>query len=158
MQLFISQYQLKIDKKGRVSVPAPFRAVLAAEQTCQGPHLIAYASFTNPCIEACGPGRIEQLSAAIDQLDPFAPERDAFATAILGGATSLTIDGDGRIILPESLLSCADLREEAVFIGKGKTFEIWQPTKFAAYAAEARNMALNKRASLSLVRPSNTGE
>ncbi len=145
MALFLSSFQNKIDKKGRVSVPAPFRAVLAT-QPFQG--IIAYASFVNPCIEACGMERLTKISQRIEELDPFSEERDAFATTILGGSVQLTFDGEGRILLPELLLSVASLTENAMFVGKGETFEIWEPKSFAEYASQARQKALSSRTRL----------
>lgn len=147
MGLFVSSYTNKIDRKGRVSVPAPFRAVLAA-QTFQG--IIAYHSFINPCIEACGMDRIERLSQSIDALDPFSAERDAFATSILGACVQLSFDGEGRVMLPESLLAEAHLTDQVVFVGKGPLFEMWEPALYADHAAKARKLAMEKRATLRL--------
>ncbi len=145
MALFLSTFQNKIDKKGRVSVPAPFRSVLARQEFGG---IIAYGSFINPCIEACGMDRIEKMSRRIEELDPFSEERDAFATAILGGSVQLAFDGEGRVMLPEMLLEQATLTENALFIGKGETFEIWEPKAFAEHAAKARALALKNRGQL----------
>jgi len=143
--LFLSTFTNKLDKKGRVSVPASFLYALAGE-SFHG--VIAYASFINPCIEACGYDRISKLSANIESLDPFSEERDAFATAILGGSSQLNFDGDGRVMLPEALVEEAGLSDAALFVGKGETFEIWQPDAFHDYAAQARKLAREKRLKL----------
>ena len=145
MALFLSTIEKQIDKKGRVSVPPTFRAVLAA-QSFNG--MIAYASFTNPCIEACGMERIEKLHARIEALDPFSEEHDAFATAILGGSTQLAFDSEGRVVIPEALLKKANITSVGVFVGKGATFEIWSPELFAAQETKMRELALAKRLSL----------
>jgi len=145
--LFLSTYQNKIDKKGRVSVPATFRAVLAKaspkHEDFSG--IIAYASFINRCIESCGIERIRKLSARIETLDPFSEERDAFATTILGGSQQLPFDGEGRVMLPEYLIEIAGINEMAMFVGKGETFEIWEPRAFSEYAARSRELAREKR-------------
>ncbi len=145
--LFLSTHQNKIDKKGRVSVPAAFRAALArasgADEEFSG--IIAYGSFINHCIEACGIDRIRKLSSRIELLDPFSEERDAFATTILGGSMQLAFDGEGRVMLPEQLMKMADLSDMAVFLGKGETFEIWEPRAFTEYAARSRDLAREKR-------------
>lgn len=150
MALFLSTYVNKLDKKGRISVPAPFRAVLASQVF---PGIVAYGSFINPCIEGCGFDRIERLSASIDSLDPYSDERDAFATTILGGSMQLAFDGEGRVFLPETLIAQAKLSDQAVFVGKGATFEIWEPTTFNDYAEKARQLAKDQRASLRLQAP-----
>ena len=147
MDLFLSTYINKIDKKGRVSIPALFRAVLSKQPF---PGIVAYSSFINPCIEACGMERIERLSASIDTLDPYSDERDAFATTILGGSVQLAFDGEGRVLLPDMLISVANLSEQAAFVGKGATFEIWEPDALNEYAAKARDLAKAQRATLKL--------
>lgn len=147
MALFLSTYTNKVDKKGRVSVPANFRNSLV-DQKFQG--IIAYNSFINPCVEASGFDRIEQISQSIDVLDPFSDERDAFATTILGGSVQLSFDGEGRVMLSENLLSQAKITDKAVFVGKGATFEIWNPEDFEEYAKKARELAHKQRANLSL--------
>lgn len=155
MALFLSTYINKVDKKGRVSVPASFRNVLAI-QPFSG--IIAYGSFVHECIEACGIDRLEQLSQSIDVLDPYSDERDAFATTILGGSVQLAFDSEGRILLPESLIELAHITDKATFVGKGKTFEIWKPETFETYAAEARELAQKQRGQLRLQHPSKKGE
>lgn len=147
MALFLSTHENKVDKKGRVSVPAQFRSVLAS-QHFQG--IIVYSSFVHDCIEACSMERIERLSESIDDLDPFSESRDAFATTILGGSTQLSFDGDGRVMLPQLLLEEAGIEDKAVFVGKGATFEIWQPKKFHEYSSIARDLAKQQRANLRL--------
>lgn len=154
MALFLSTFTNRIDKKGRVSVPASFRAALKGQEF-HG--VVAYPSFINPCVEACGIDRIAQLSENIESLDPFSEERDAFATAILGGSVQLGFDGEGRIMLPEALLSQAEINDQALFVGKGATFEIWQPERFADYAAQARKLALEKRLQLKADNPQQGG-
>ena len=140
--LFLSTYINKIDKKGRISVPASFRLSLNQQSF---PGIIAYSSFINPCIEACGINRIEVLNQTIDSLDPFSETRDAFATTILGGCVQLAFDSEGRIVLPENLIEFANLDEQACFVGKGATFEIWHPTAFEEYASNARELAKKDR-------------
>ncbi len=145
MALFLSTFEKQIDKKGRVSVPPTFRAVLAA-QNYNG--MIAYASFTNSCIEACGMERIEKLYARIEALDPFSQEHDAFATAILAGSTQLAFDSEGRVVIPEALLTKANISGTGIFVGKGATFEIWAPELYAKQETKMRELALAKRLSL----------
>ncbi len=142
MALFLSTFTNKVDAKGRVSVPSQFRASLVNENFSG---MIVYESFVNDSIEGCDVERIKKISESIDNLEPFSEEREAFATAILGGAMQLAIDSDGRVILPEELLKKAQVKDRAVFVGKGSTFEIWNPEKFTAYMAKAKKDAKEKR-------------
>lgn len=138
MVLFLSTFEHKVDSKGRVSVPSHFRNVLCG-QNFSG--VVLYESSINQCIEGCSIDRIQKLSEAIDDLDPFSRERDAFATTILGGAAQLPFDNDGRIILPKMLMEFANVKDNVIFVGKGQTFEIWEPQLFANYAVLAREKA-----------------
>lgn len=150
MGLFLSQFEKKIDKKGRVSVPSQFRNVLVAENFSG---IVAYESFVNEAIEASGMSRIEKLSESIENLDPFSPEYGAFATTILAGAVQLQFDSEGRVILPEKLITKADISDKCVFVGMGKTFEIWNPEKFEIHAQAAKELAKKNRNQLSFNKP-----
>ncbi len=147
MALFLSTFINKIDAKGRISLPAQFRNALNNQDFSS---IVVYESFINNCIEGCDIERIKKLSESIDNLDPFSEERDAFATTILGSAIQLTIDVDGRIILPENLINKTQISKQALFVGKGPTFEIWNPEKFTTYFENAKKNAKEKRNSLSL--------
>ena len=147
MALFLSTFTNKVDSKGRVSVPAQFRVSLVNENYST---MVVYESFINQCIEGCDIERIKKISESIDNLEPFSEERDAFATTVLGGSIQLSIDGDGRIILPENLLKTAKIKDNAVFVGKGSTFEIWEPMSFSIYLEKAKTEAKLKRNMLRL--------
>jgi MraZ protein len=147
--LFLSTYINKIDSKGRVSVPSNYRTLLM-QPDFSG--VIVYQSISNPCIEACSYDRIMHLSTSIDNLDPYSEERDAFATIILGGSVKLPFDSEGRIIIPEMLLASAQLTDKACFVGKGQTFEIWQPEQFQEYYQKAKNTAEQKKLLLRLAK------
>lgn len=149
MALFLSTFTNKVDAKGRVSVPSQFRAQLVSDNSS---FLVLYESFINDAIEGCDIERIKKISESIDNLDPFSEERDAFATAILGGSFQLSIDGDGRIIIPENLLKKAKIKTTAIFVGKGSTFEIWEPKAFDAYMADAKKESKAKRNLLRLAK------
>lgn len=147
MKLFLSNFTNKLDKKGRVSVPAQYRAVLV-NQEFNG--IITYVSFINHCIEASGIDRFVKLNEFIENLDPFSEERDAFAAAILGGSQQLSFDSEGRIVLPEEYIAELELEDNVTFVGKGDTFEIWNPSQFMAYAERSRAVAKEKRSSLKI--------
>ncbi len=146
--LFLSSYTNKVDKKGRVSVPAQFRSVLEKEPF-QG--IVVYASFINEALEACSLSRMEKLSTSIDLLDPYSEERDAFAATILGGSSQLPFDTEGRVIIPQSLIEQFAIEDKVVFVGKGSSFEIWEHNKFNAYLLKAREIAKVSRDKLRLI-------
>ena len=143
--MFLSSYENKLDKKGRVSVPASFRSYLSS-LGYNG--VICYPSFNNQSIEACSQDRIEKLSNTIDSLNPFEEKRDFFATSILSESISLQFDSEGRILLPTKLLKHAKIKNSMLFVGQGKTFQIWEPAVFEKFKAQARKKSNLYRASL----------
>ena len=143
--MFLSTYENKLDKKGRVSVPASFRSHLS---TLGYNGVICYPSFNNQSIEACSQERIEMLSASIDSLNPFEEKRDFFATSILSESMNLQFDSEGRISLSSKLLKHAKIKNSMVFVGQGATFQIWEPTIFEKFRITARKKSNLNRASL----------
>ena len=143
--MFLSSYENKLDKKGRVSVPASFRSYLS-NLGYNG--VVCYPSFNNQSIEACSQDRIEKLSNTIDSLNPFEEKRDFFATSILSESISLQFDSEGRISLPSKLLKHAKIKNNMLFVGQGKTFQIWEPLIFEKFKAQARKKSNLYRASL----------
>ena len=143
--MFLSTYENKLDKKGRVSVPASFRSYLS-NLGYNG--VVCYPSFNNQSIEAWPQDRIEKISNSIDSLNPFEEKRDFFATSILAEGINLQFDGEGRISLTPKLLKHAKIKNIMVFVGQGKTFQIWEPTIFEKFKVTARKKANLSRASL----------
>ena len=143
--MFLSTYENKLDKKGRVSVPSSFRSYLSS-LGYNG--IICYPSFNHQSIEAWPQERIEKISSAIDILNPFEDKRDFFATSILSESISLQFDSEGRISLTPKLLKHAKIRNSMVFVGQGKTFQIWEPSLFEKFKVNARKKANLNRASL----------
>ena len=143
--MFLSTYENKLDKKGRVSVPASFRSYLGS-MGYSG--VICYPSFNNPSIEACSQNRIEKLSESIDSLNPFEEKRDIFATSFLAESENLHFDSEGRVSISSKLLRHAKIKQTMLFVGQGKTFQIWEPKLFEKFKTQARKKANLNRASL----------
>tara|TARA_B100000123_G_scaffold208401_1_gene157524 strand:+ start:188 stop:643 length:456 start_codon:yes stop_codon:yes gene_type:complete len=143
--MFLSTYENKIDKKGRVSVPASFRSYLS-NLGFNG--VICFPSFNNQSIEAWSQDRIEKISNSIDALNPFEEKKDFFATSILSESINLQFDSEGRISLSLKLLKHAKIKNSMLFVGQGKTFQIWEPTAFEKFKALSRKKSNINRASL----------
>jgi len=143
--MFLSVYENKLDKKGRVSVPASFRSHLS-NLGYNG--IICFPSFNNQSIEAWPQDRIEKISNAIDNLNPFEEKKDYFSTSILSESTSLQFDGEGRILITTKLLKHAKIKNSMLFVGQGKTFQIWEPTTFEKFRVAARKKSKINRSNL----------
>ena len=143
--MFLSSYENKLDKKGRVSVPASFRSYLS-NLGYNG--VVCYPSFNNQSIEAWPQDRIEKLSNTIDSLNPFEEKRDFFATSILSDSENLQFDTEGRISLSKKLLDHAKIKNNVLFVGLGKTFQLWEPKNFEKFKMVARKKAYQNRSNL----------
>ena len=126
-------------------MPASFRSYLSS---IGFNGVICYPSFNNQSIEACSQDRIEKLSSSIDSLNPFEEKRDFFSTSILAESTNLQFDGEGRISLSSKLLKHAKIKNSMLFVGQGKTFQIWEPTAFEKFRAQSRKKSNLHRDSL----------
>ncbi len=135
MALFLSSHVNKLDKKGRISVPSSFRTELAQEPF-QG--VVLFKSNTHQCLEGFTWSYMNEISSRLDDFNLFSSEQDDLATSIFGNAVQLSVDGDGRIILPADLIDFAALKEMASFVGLGTKFQIWCPERFEARQQQAR--------------------
>ena len=143
--MFLSTYENRLDKKGRVSVPATFRSYLS-NLGYNG--IICFPSFNHQCIESWPQDRIEMVTSAIDNLNPFEEKKDYFATSILAESINLQFDGEGRILLTNKLIKHAKIKNNMLFVGQGKTFQIWDPTVFEKFKANAKRKSNLNRNSL----------
>jgi len=126
-------------------VPASFRSHLSS-LGYNG--FIAYPSFNHEALEACSEDRIEKLSNTIDSLNPFEEKRDYFATSVLSESVSLQFDSEGRVLITEKLLDHAKIKNSVLFVGQGKTFQIWESKSFEKFKIVARKKAYQNRSNL----------
>ena len=136
VDLFLSTFENRIDRKGRLSVPAPFRAVLERHRD----PLYLFKSLTEPCLEGCGPERIGQIVDAIDSMDSLSAEVATLQT-MLSSAQEMKFDGEGRIMLSADFIAFAELGDMALYAGIGRSFQIWLPERYRARETEARSRA-----------------
>ena len=153
--MFLSTFENRIDKKGRVSVPASFRSYLS-NLGYNG--VVCFPSFNNQSIEAWPQNRIEKISNSIEALNPFEEKKDFFATSILSESINLQFDSEGRISLTSKLLKHAKIKNSMLFVGQGQTFQIWEPTAFEKFKVNARKKANLNRANLKWEKHLNNNE
>jgi MraZ protein len=140
---FLSHFTHRFDAKGRISIPASFRQTLAKDGF-EGVYV--YPSLDQPALDCGGFGLLAEIDALLTRLPPFSTERDAFATALLGVSEILRLDSEGRVILEDRLKAQLGLTREAVFVGQGHKFQIWEPARFAAHFEAARERVRALRA------------
>jgi MraZ protein len=136
MDRFVSHVCGRLDAKGRVSIPAAFRAVLARDGY-EG--LYVHPSLDQPALDCGGNGLLKEIDALIASCPPYSEERDFFATALMGTSEILKVDPEGRIVLTESLKLASGISQEVVFVGLGQKFQLWEPGRFQQHLTEARD-------------------
>ena len=145
MERFVSHFTNRLDAKGRVSIPASFRAVLARDGF-EG--LYVHPSLEGGSLDCGGHALLKEIDGLLARFSPYAPERDTFAVALLGTSEILKLDTEGRIVLTESLKGIAGIGAEVSFVGVGHKFQIWEPAAFKAHLDEATRRLRALRASL----------
>jgi len=145
-------HQTRFDAKGRMSVPAPFRAALRAGSADGVAALVLRPSHQHPCIEAWPGPSFEALASGFDRLDVFSADQDDLTTALYADAWPVEPDKEGRITVPDSLVQHASLTESAVFMGLGRLFQIWEPEAASRRIAAARQGVLARGLTLPAAR------
>jgi MraZ protein len=133
VQRFISQVVNKLDAKGRVSAPAPFRQALAQQR--MGGFYCA-KSATYPTLNGYGEDLLVDLDQTLKHLNPLSADYAAQATNVYGDAHLLEFDGEGRVRLPDELIAHAGIQDRVLFLGLNRIFEIWNPDTFPSVHAE----------------------
>ena len=150
MALFVGTDVNKLDRKGRVSVPASFRAALAG-QSFAG--IVAFPSFKHKALECFAIDFMEQMALSLYDVDTFSAQQDDLAATIFAEAHKLPFDSEGRVVLPKVLIKHAGLSDMAAFVGQGPRFQIWEPKAHQAYWAAARERVLRKDMTLKVRAP-----
>lgn len=137
MSLFLGSHNNKVDRKGRVSVPAPFRKHLAAEPTNGIVVIPSQSPITDPSnadapgicyLEAMGYSQLQALQEGVAATyGMFSAEYEEFTQLTFGQASELAFDTEGRIVLPAALLDFTGITDAAVFWGLGSKFWILTP-------------------------------
>ena len=149
MALFVGRYVNRIDRKGRVSVPKPFRAAFEG-QSFNG--LYVYPLFKFNAFEACGEDFMGRLSDSLEDLPMFSDEQDDLSM-ILESAHRLPFDPEGRVVLPPDVLKTTGIAGQALFVGRGRRFQIWEPKAYDANRAQAFERSRARNATLQLRPP-----
>jgi transcriptional regulator MraZ len=147
MERFVSTFTNKIDAKGRVSIPAPFRAVLERDGYAHGSAggIYCYPALEAPALDAGGERLAKKIDGLLSGLPDYSDERDELSVALYGDVLVLAIDGDGRISLPENLRAHARLTAQVTFVGLGDKFQMWEPSRFADRRERAREKVQHTR-------------
>ena len=131
--IFTGTYENKVDGKGRVSVPAAFRALIQGSKSAE---LAIFPSLRFDCLEAMSVDMLTALTRQMPKTGLLSKARPTRFSQLLRATQRFHIDDAGRITLPESLIERAGLVGKAVFTGDGYSFQIWSAPAHAAQLAE----------------------
>ncbi|TDW31799.1 MraZ protein [Rhizobium azibense] len=135
MSRFLSSATNRIDSKGRVSVPAAFRSVLAQRNVQE---LYCFQDFVFPAISVGGPDLLERFERQIAAEDPFSPDANEMSLLIHGGGVFMKLDAEGRLMVTDFIRDFTGISDEVAFVGRADHFQIWQPQAFQAAQIQAR--------------------
>ncbi|MBN9671654.1 division/cell wall cluster transcriptional repressor MraZ [Roseibium aggregatum] len=136
---FVSHFTNRLDAKGRVSIPAPFRAVLARDGF-EGLYCIKSSHCS--AVDAGGNELLAEIEKRSENFIKLSPDHDALAIALFGESENPKIDGDGRMTISEMIRDHTGITDQVTFVGLKYKFQIWEPEKFREYSAEAQKRAL----------------
>ena len=148
MDLFVSKFYNKVDKKGRISLPSLFRNALPKNNKNE---IILYKSLKHKAIEGCDSFRINEIANRINKLDIFSDDQDDFATSIFSEIIPTNLDKEGRFLIPETLKLHANITSQAIFFGQGNFFQIWEPSAASKRQEQSRMRLIKEKKTLSSI-------
>ena len=121
--MFFGETAINLDAKGRMAVPTRYREDLDA--ACAGKLVLTYSAFDAGCLWLYPEPEWERVREQVMGLSTFNPSHRSLQRRLVGSATQLEADGNGRILLPLTLRQVAGLEKRVVMMGMGQRFEIW---------------------------------
>ncbi|MFL5729712.1 MAG: division/cell wall cluster transcriptional repressor MraZ [Cytophagaceae bacterium] len=129
MLQFSSEYECRLDVKGRIILPAKIKAQLpeAPENT------IVITRGFEPCLVVYPQVEWNKISSRVSGLNEFNEEYRNFQRNFFRGNTEAELDSNGRFLIPKSMLKHAQLEKDAIIVGMGNRIEIWNPERYEEY-------------------------
>jgi len=124
--MFRGAATISIDVKGRMAMPVRFRDIFAACTELEAnPQLVVTIDTEEPCLMIYPLAQWNLIQAKLEQLPSFNPAARRIQRLLIGHATDLELDTNGRILLPAVLREYAQLDKKAILLGQGKKIELW---------------------------------
>ena len=142
---FVSNFTNRLDVKGRVSIPAPFRSVLMRDGF-EG--LYIHPSLDTTALDCGGNALLKEIDTLLEMHPPYSMERDIFSTALIGTSEIWKMDPEGRISLSGAAKAHTGISSDALFVGLGHKFQIWEPSRFRSHLDEAKTRLRTMRSEI----------
>ena len=124
--VFTGEYRHTVDEKGRIAVPARFRAQLEGG--------VVVARWLDTCLAIFPMAAWEELSAKVGGLPMTDPNARLLQRQLFSGATETDLDRQGRVLVPQNLRRFAGLEGESLVLGSRDHAEIWAPVRWEDYS------------------------
>lgn len=123
MVYFSSEYEVKIDAKGRVVLPSRVKSNLPQES---GANIVLSRGF-EPCLVLRPQSEFFKILDKLKGLNQFDASNRNFQRKMLSGSTDMELDANGRFLIPKAMMQYAQLEKQAIIVGMGDRLEIWNP-------------------------------
>jgi len=132
--VFFGETAINLDAKGRLAVPIRYREALVVQ--CQNRLVLTYSAFDTGSLWLQPEKTWESVRDDVMALPSFNPAHRTLQRRLVGSATALEPDGNGRILLPPSLRQATAMEKRVIMLGMGNRFEIWNEDTFIAKREE----------------------
>jgi len=129
MSFFTSEYECKLDAKGRLVLPARMKSNLPDSS---GNELVMRKGF-EPCLILYPFTEYKKIYSRIAGLNEFNEEYRRLQRNFFRNTTQVELDSTGRFLIPKSMLLYSGIDRAAVVVGMGNKIEIWEPSKYEEY-------------------------
>ncbi len=152
VKYFVGTYENKIDSKGRISLPAPFRDIISGHTTSPiantktsaetknvlHKEFYIFKSPTNKTLEAGGYDLMQYIATSIEEQAPMFSKVEDTLSYIMESAKLITFDSTGRFTIPLELSEFAEITNCATFVGKARRFQIWKDENYKQKSLNSR--------------------
>jgi MraZ protein len=121
--MFQGETAITIDDKGRLAVPTAYRELVA--RACENRLVVTYNPYEQGCLWLYPVAAWEQVRDQVNALPNAKKVHRALQLKLVGAATFVDVDGNGRLLLPASHRNAAGIEKKAVLLGMGGKFELW---------------------------------
>lgn len=129
MSFFTSEYECKLDAKGRLVLPSKIKGNLP---DASGNELVLRRGF-EPCLILYPMVEFKKIYSKISGLNEFNEEYRKLQRNFFRGNATVELDGTGRFLIPKLMINYAELQKEAIVVGMGNRIEIWNPEQYNKY-------------------------
>ncbi|ODS24933.1 cell division/cell wall cluster transcriptional repressor MraZ [Candidatus Endobugula sertula] len=128
--MYYGSHSINMDAKGRIAIPTRVRDLL--QESCAG-RMVVTAHTENRCLHVFPEHEWQEILPKVEALPSFNKISRRVKLLLIGHASPLELDGNGRVLLPPTLREYASLEKKLMLVGQGKSMELWCEKKFSQY-------------------------